>query len=377
MINDKQFRTLAAYKGKYLISIFIPTYRAGHAKEDRLRFKNALSEASKRLESAGAPTNEARKILRPGQELLEDSRFWLHLSDGLCFFAGPDFSHYEIMPITFDARVSIGRSFLLSPLLPVLNHDSRFFLLALSQNEIRFFEGSRYSITPVQIEDLVPKDMASLFELSDAPGTLQHHGSSQQSQVYHGHGYGKDDQEQDLIKYFREVDEGLMQMLHDEQPPMVLACVDYLYPIYKSISKYSRIYPEPIPGNPDHQDAVLLHEKAWSRLGPYFHQQREEDGAQFGERKSKAMGTVEPTEIIPAAAYQKIEVLFLRKGARLPGKFDPSVNQLDITEGFSYENMDLLDFAAVQTYLNGGRVYLMEASEMPAPSTPACAIYRY
>ncbi|MEZ4690264.1 MAG: hypothetical protein R3A12_08795 [Ignavibacteria bacterium] len=37
---------------------------------------------------------------------------------------------------------------------------------------------------------------------------------------------------EELIRYFRSMNQGLMTMLHDSQkPPLVLCCLDYYYPI--------------------------------------------------------------------------------------------------------------------------------------------------
>ncbi|MEQ8705244.1 MAG: hypothetical protein RIC19_15060 [Phaeodactylibacter sp.] len=380
MIDEKQFNDLTNISGSNLLSIYITTYRANHSQEDQIRYKNALKNAHEQLLKAGMDDQEAGKYLHTARELLKQERFWSYLSDGLAVFVGPDdFFHYEILPITFDTYVSRGEQFHLSPMLPVLGGSSRFFLLALSQNEVRFFEGDQYSITPVKIEDLVPTGgMEEAFVLSDSPDALQHHSggsSGGKNAIYHGQGIGQDDKKKDIEAYFREVDKGLMKMLYDEKPPMVVACVDYLMPIYKSVNEYNNLFSENISGNPEQVGPAMLHEKAWSIISQHFEQQQAEDIKRFHEAMSNNQASAAPQQIVPAAAYEKVDTLFLKKGAHLMGQFDYDKNEITLNQ--RNDNRDLLDLAAVQTHLNGGRVYWLDAEEMPVPTASANAIYRF
>lgn len=380
MIDEKQFNNLAKMKGTNLLSIYIPTYRANHSQEDQIRFKNALKTAHQQLTEAGMSEKQASQYLKPANELVEQERFWSYLSDGLAIFIGPDdFFHYEILPVTFDTYIYLGEQFHLSPVLPVLGGSSRFFLLALSQNEVRFFEGDRYSITPVKIEDLLPTGgIEEAFVLSDSPDALQHHSSGRdggQNAIYHGQGTGQDDKKKDIEAYFREVNKGLMKMLYDEKPPMLVACVDYLMPIYKSVNEYNNLFLENISGNPEDSNPTMLHEKAWGIISEHFEQEQRKDIERFQQAMADDQASAAPQQIVPAAAYEKIDTLFLKKGEHLIGQFDYDKNEINLKKDKSYR--DLLDLAAVQTHLNGGRVYWLEAEEMPVPTASANAIYRF
>lgn len=382
MISEKQFQTLAQKEAPNLVSIYIPTYRAAHNQEDQLRFKNALKTAGSRLVQAGMKNNDADRYLRPAYDLLEQERFWSYLSDGLAVFIGPEgFFHQEILPVAFEEFVQVGNHFHLSPMLPVLGGRNRFFLLALSQNKIRFFEGDQYSITPVKIDDLLPADgIESAFVLSDTPDTLQHHSGGTEGSgnaVYHGQGKGQDDKKEDIKAYFREVNKGLMEMLYDEHPPMVVACVDYLLPLYQEVNDYKYLHGQNVSGNPDDADPALLHEKAWPIVSKHFEADQEAAKERFQSAMAAEKASAAPQKIVPAAAYEKIETLFLRKGEHLFGQFDYQNNELSVAEEQTHENRDLLDLAAVQTHLNGGRVYWLNAEEMPVPTASANAIYRF
>lgn len=385
MLNEKKFKELFDRSGSHLVSAFIPTYRANHAREDRLRLKNALKEASRQLEEGGMNKKDARAYLEEGYRLVENERFFADLSDGLCLFIDEDYFYYDTLPVNFTPYVYTGRQFYLRPVLPALTGQSRFFLLALSQNEVRFFEGRRHSITPVEIGDLVPGSMKDIFEMSDVKKHLQHHsgqGARQGKQgsreaMYHGQGYGKDDQSDDIKKYFREINDGLMEMLYDEKPPMVAACVDYLLPLYKEVNTYHNLLKENISGNPEGAGPAELHEKAWEIVGRYYEKQQEEEKVTLQEAMAQKKGSANVHEIVPAAINGRVEVLYINKDYHTYGRYDEEKNSITIDEESRPDNQELLGMAAVQAYLQGGSVQILDRTEMPFPTANLNAIFRY
>ncbi len=380
MIDERKFKALAEMDGSNLVSIYIPTYRSSHNQEDQLRFKNAVKEARSQLEDRGWTQKDAESYLRPAMELLDQPRFWSYLSDGLAVFIGEDFFHQEILPLTFDQYVYIGKQFHLSPLLPVLNGGKRFYLLALSQKELRFFEGDQYSITPMEVGDLVPESMENVFEMSDLKDNLQHHSAGVEGSgntVYHGQGRGEDDHKKDIKRYFREVNDGLMKLLYDQKIPLILACVDYLHPLYKEVNDYKYLLNDNVSGNPDEDDPVLLHEKAWAIIDGHFKSEYEKEKERFETEMAKNEASASVPDIISSAAYQKVETLFMKKGEHLYGRFNYDDNKTLIHDDYQVDDRDLLDLAAVQTHLNGGKVYLLDREDMPVPTANANAIYRF
>ncbi|MCB0585396.1 MAG: hypothetical protein KDD06_08745 [Phaeodactylibacter sp.] len=385
MFNEKRFKDLFERRGNHLVSVFIPTYRANHSQEDRLRLKNALLEASRQLEEHGFQKQEARAYLEKAFELLENQRFFTELSDGLCLFVGEDFFSWEVLPVNFNPYVFVGNRFYLRPVLPVLTGQSRFFLLALSQNEVRFFEGHQHSITPVRIDDLVPGSMEEMFEMSDVKEHLQHHSGQgarrgkqgSREAVYHGQASGKDDHKDDIKKYFKEIDRGLMEMLYDETPPMVIAAVDYLVPLYREVNRYPHLLDENVSGNPEGEGPVALHERAWAIIGRYYREKQEEKKTSFREAMAQDKASAGLTEIIPAAINGRVEALYVNKDYHTYGLFDEEKNSITIHEKRRPNSQELLGMAAVMAYLQGGAVQILEREDMPVPASNINAVFRY
>ena len=113
-------------------------------------------------------------------------------------------------------------------------------------------------------------------------------------------------------------------------------------------------------------------------MQPLFQQARRQAVAQYqrliGIRSEKAAS--DPFQIIGAAFFGRIETLFVALDQRLWGRFDPETGAVELHQDKKRGDGDLLNFAAIQTMMNGGTVYVARAEEMPSRSLFA-AIYRY
>ncbi|MEO1438734.1 MAG: hypothetical protein AAFV80_24555, partial [Bacteroidota bacterium] len=306
------------------------------------------------------PLNFIRKLLSPAKALLDDQQFWTKQSDGLALFISPDHFETFTLPISFHAYRHIGNRFHLRPLLPMFHGDGRFFVLALSQQQIRFFEGMRHQIIPVRIEDLMPEETAKQLTYTDQYPNLQFHsaGTGGRHAIYHGHGAGKDQQDKELEKYFRLVDDGLMTMLFDEQVPMIIAGVDYMVHAYRQQSRYEYIVDELISGNPEHWSPVQLHEQAWSKMENHFQQKRQSAIDQYKELQNSPQTNQQSIDLVPEAANGRIDTLFINRDKfDLWGHFDPSQHIIEVHRRHRSHSECLLELAAKYTFLQGGKVY--------------------
>ena len=154
-----ELKELLRYKGK-CVSIYMPTHRAGaETQQDPIRLKNLLREAEAALIRTGLRSSRARELLEPAQELVEDHEFWQHQSDGLAIFLSPGLFRSYRLPLEFEESVFVAERFHVKPLLPLLTGDGRFYVLALSQNEVRLLQGTRFNVGEVDLED-VPRSLA-------------------------------------------------------------------------------------------------------------------------------------------------------------------------------------------------------------------------
>jgi hypothetical protein len=378
MMTKQDFSTLMNIQGQTCVSIYSPTHRAGKNQEDEIRFKNLLQQVGGQLETRGWPPAKVREFLGEAYALLERKDFWLDLSDCLAVYLADGFFQYFKLPIRTEAFHRIDDQFYLRPVLPLFSDQQRFFLLALSQNEVRFFEGHAYSISPVKVSDLIPSDMEEALNIDEKkPGTQLRGSTGQPGSTPLVHGHQEEQKDKRLKQYFRRVDEGLMEMLHDESVPMVLAAVDYLVPIYREISKYPHILSDFIPGNPEQDDPVLLHEKAWPILQTRNERRHRQLKDAFFEKQSKGKATTELSTALRAAEAGQIEVLYLSNQAQVWGRYDSSDQTLAIQDVTEADGEDLLDRLAKTVWQQGGAVYQVVPEQMPDGDQELNAILRY
>lgn len=379
MFTPDNFNALANHSSDLCISIYVPTYRSGNTNEDRIRLKNALQEVSKELERRDKTKSEIHQLIGRAESMLDDETLLRSMSDGLAMFIAKDFFEYYLVPIDVNQQVIFGTNFMVRPLMNVLNSDSRFFILALSQNEVRFFEGTEHSITPVIIDDLVPENLAEAQYNDESQNNLQFHSGSgdNNTPIYHGQGGGEDDYNENREDFFRQVDKGLMKMLFDEKAPLIIASIDEQAAMYRKISDYQYITTENISGNVENNDPVLLHEKAWAIMQPHFKKSTQENKENFNAKLSDNKASFAVTDIIPAAINGRVETLYINKDHDLYGQYDEATNNVIIHKEQQKDSVDLLDLAARKTYESGGAVFNLEMEKLPRMTSSMNAIYRY
>lgn len=165
---------------------------------------------------------EIEALLNPAQERLQDDSFWQHQADGLAFFLARDFAQYFCLPERFEELAVVEHRFHLKPLFPLISGDGAFYLLALSQNEVRLFHGSRYHISEVELDDDVPRSLADALGHDLTDEHLQFHtgGGDVSSPTYHGQGAGQDDVKPEIRKFFALLDKGLKKSLGLSKAPL-------------------------------------------------------------------------------------------------------------------------------------------------------------
>ncbi|MFO7321423.1 MAG: hypothetical protein DIU68_006825 [Chloroflexota bacterium] len=365
------------------ISIYMPTHRPGlDAQQDPIRFKNLLREAERRLLARGLGPRIVGALLEPAERLLDEGTFWRNQYDGLAVFIAEDEFHTYRLPFKVDERVVIAGSYYIKPVLPLFTLNGHYYILAVSQKEIRLFEGTRYTIGQIDLPEGVPTSIDEVFEAGVPEKQLQFHSRGPQGgirdSIFHGHGPGDENLKVRIENYLNRVDAGLRPVLQDEQAPLVLAAVDYLHAIYRRVSDYPLVMTDGIIGNPENLRPEDLQQQAWPIVEPYFQRELETAITQFHELRGAGQSTDRVEEAVAAAHFGRVDKLIIAHDSNIWGAFDAATGKvLHYQEGQSAEDdLALDDYAAMQTLRNGGTVYALTQAEMPTDS-PLAAILRY
>lgn len=387
LLSKQELKTLIEQPAELCVSIYLPTYQAGpEIQQNPIRFKNLMREAEERLIESGCRRSDAVELLKPAQEL-DDAEFWRYQNEGLALFMAKDFFRYYRLPLNFEELVVVGDQFHLKPLMPLFTGDGRFFILALSQDEIRLLEGTRHHVQEVFVEK-VPETVSENLGFDWAGKGVQYristsHGGTNNPYPQAGspHGQGSpetDDKKQYILQFFHQVNEKVAEHLQGDKAPLILAGVEYLFPIYQEANSYPHLQEEGITGNPENLKNEELHTQAWPLISPYFEQEQKEAAERFAAlfHSETPQASRSLKEIVQAAYYQRVDSLFVALDQHYWGRFDPENNTVEIHDQENTGDEDLLDFAAIYTFLNGGTVYAVEQDQIP-DHAPVAATFRY
>jgi hypothetical protein len=328
---------------------------------------------------------EVKAFLQPIAEL-DERRFWQHQSEGLAIFRSRDRFGYYCLPLALAEGVFMGDRFHLTPVLPLFNQDGRFYILALSQQQIRLLQGSNDSVDEIDLTGIIPSMTEALrFEALErqisshmgTPGAVSsRRGSSGGATVFHGHGAGDEDEKEKLRQYFHRVDKELQILLRKDYAPLVLAGVEYLLPIYRAANTYPYLMETGILGNPESLSVEALRNQAWTIVEPYFLQAQADVIAHYTQLAGTPKTSSDIYEILPAADQGRIDSLLVAINQQLWGTYDPDTQTVNVYARAELNTQELLDLAVIQTLLHEGKVYAVNPQKMPNQA-PVAAIFRY
>ena len=368
------------------VSLYLPMEKiGGDTRQNPIRFKNLIREAESRLDKLGLRYAETVSLLQPVMEL-DKTDFWENQVQGLVIFISPNLFRYYCLPISFPQLVVVGNNFHIKPLINLINNDGKFYILALSQKNVKFYSGTRYKLNEVEVENM-PHNLAEILLEDEFQKGVQHRigiargatSAAQHPGSVHGQGSpDREKHEEDILQFCYAVDGALREKLRGEKAPLILAGVEYLLPIYHQANTYPYLQETGISGNAETLKTEELNHAAWEIIAPLFQQEYQNLMAVYlqlaGEESSKIANDIKA--IIPDAYYQRIDTLFVPIKQHIWGKFDLDNSTVELHPEAEPDDEDMLDFAVIHTILNGGKVYTLEPEAMPS-GVKVAAICRY
>src|SRR6185437_2110378 len=173
------------------------------------------------------------------------------------------------------------------------------------------------------------------------------------------------------------------ETLRDQSAPLVLAGVEYLWPLYRAANTYPHLVEGGVAGNPQGSRPDELHAKAWKLVEPHFTRPEREARARFeelagrqgaGRTSIRALDRI--ADVVPAAGAGRIDSLFIALDAQAWGRVDDANLATVMHSSPQPGDEDLLNRAALETYLKGGAVFAVPSERVPG-RTPAAAILRF
>ena len=165
-------------------------------------------------------------------------------------------------------------------------------------------------------------------------------------------------------------------MKRPDATALVLATVDYLFPLFREACDYPALLEAHVHGNPERLSEAELREQAWDCVAPELDRSRGMALAKYRRLCGTGQTSDNVLEILPAAYQGKIETLFINPVIHQWGRFDSRGQSVVEHANPEPGDDELVNLAAMHTFESRGEVVPRSAAEMPSQQ-PLAAIYRY
>lgn len=378
MIHTDDLAQLTADRGCDRVSLFMPTHRGPSGRHrNRVRCTRLLQRAKRALRGGGMPTARINTVLEGARELLDDMWLWERPGGGVALFIGPTDTRCFRLPLPPPELVTIGDRFTIGPLLPMVTSGGRFFVLALSQDDVQLFEGTRCCLDRMALHE----SPLALLQTMPRPQRVPvstflagRGGAGRAAAVFHGVGGGDDDRKELVLQHFHRVDRALRDTLGDEQTPLVVAGVGYLQALYRKANTYPRLLTSGITGSPRDMPHDLVHRKAWEIVEPELRAHEAEALENHRAFRGTGLTLGNPAEVLTAAEQGRVDTLFVSTTATR-GDHVSAGTEAIVLEGPPADG-EYPGLATAATLRHAGSLFVVPAQRMPE-DTSVAALLRY
>lgn len=378
--NKEDLEQLASASAQPAVSLLMPTIRAGReVRQNSIRFGNLYKRVEQEIEQFSDDEDLKKSLTRQIADLEDNDPWWQHQSDGLALYFTTEKCWKYRVPIDLEEIVTIGQEFHVRPLIKLAQNDGSYYVLAVSQKQVRLLVGTQTTLDEVDVEYL-PSDLRSALNIDEYVSALQFQSTSRASRgeaVHHGHGgSGMEVQKSDeLLQFFHRIDTALSAYLAGAQEPLVFAGVDYLFSIFRQACSYKNLVDAPAKGNPDDLRAEQLHPKVMELITPLFEEKRQESLDRYHREVGNQRTADSIEDIIKASRQGAVETLLLAQGKECWGTYDDQ-NNVKVCPEADEGAVELLNDATVKTLTADGTVYSLQPELLPE-QRDAVAILRY
>ncbi|MFW5857926.1 MAG: hypothetical protein ACOCX4_08610 [Planctomycetota bacterium] len=376
--------SLARRRPDHGVSCLMPAHPRGpECRQDPIRLRNLADEAAAQLRAMHVHDPESRVAAL--RDLQEDMGFWeQNGAPGLAFYLMGGALDVVALRSPPEALSVVDGCYHLTPLLPAVNRNETFHILALGQGGVRLFRADRGAVEELTLPD-APDDFGEILGQYMQDDHLQYHSgtatrdkSGDRRAMYHGQGVATDatDRKKKLDEYCRRIEAAVSDRLGESRASLLLAATEPLAGLYRNASRDPRLEPRTLEGSPERERPEDLHRRAVALLDGQFDADRRAAIEAFGAAESQGQAVREADAVLQAAHVGQVGTLFLREDAHLWGTYDPESSSSSLTGTPQAGASDLLNRAAVETLRHDGRVFLVGHDEFAA-ADPMAATLRY
>lgn len=360
------------------ISLYQPTHKhSPDNKQNPIRFKNLIREIEDSLEQKYS-RRESQPIIDLFNKIGNDTKFWTYTYEGIAvFYANGQIIIYNLSRPPKELVV-VSNSFHIKPLIRKFQSADSYHVLGLNREGFTLFEGNRYGVSEVILDDDIPNNIIDALgeDLSSSYITGRYGGSGGQGN-YHGHGDKSKMISNDTEKFFRFVDEIVLENYSKKkQLPLILVALPEYHSLFTKISNNPHLLDEGIKLNYDILTIDSLKEKMWELVEPTYIKKTEDLVKNYKIFWDKSLASSDIAQTAKACVNNRIGTVLIESDRVIPGRINPSNGDLEIGELNNPEFGDLLNDIALLVLQNGGNVVMLPKERMPT-TTGIAASYRF
>ena len=188
--------------------------------------------------------------------------------------------------------------------------------------------------------------------------------AGRRSPMFAGHG-DEVNLEDDVTHYLRRVVEVVEREVGDSGAPVVVAAVEAWHPLVERVNRRLRLARPGLCGNPDLASDAELFACGRARLAEGARARSEQAAARWLEMRRWDRAAGELAEVVCAADQGRVETLLVAREPEVWGSWEPDLARVTVHPLREPADLDLLDFAAARTLVQGGEVHAVAGVVVP------------
>lgn len=365
------------------VSLYFADHDPGEkTRQDEVRLRNALEGAESRLRELGFDKGAIAELLDPVRAIADEMGPWHMEGNAFAIFRSPDvFRVFRPMDKVDEISV-VAEHFYILPILGMLDADRHWYVLALSQKNVRLLKCTAHSSEEVSLPPGTPTALDEWLNTRLPNESPDQRGPAEETPKEPGATLGtftsqtdRDRKDEFLQNFFREVDKGVMEFLRGESAPLVLAGVEQQVGFYKRISGYLHLTDGAVHGSPEGLKGGEIHSRALPIVQEHLHLPMKK-ALESLDRASNDLRAVGPAHCVKAAYEGRVAHLFVAKTGAMWGSFNTDNMEIQVHPERQLNSEDLINLAVVEAIAHGSDVWPLPPEQIPG-NAQVLAVLRY
>jgi hypothetical protein len=361
-MNRHDIQEVQAASSHPSLTITLPTHRTSpDNQQDPIRVRNLVAQAKEQLRAEFGSREVAPLVER--LDALVAAIDYRHALDGLVLFVNKDFDAKYYLPYSVPERVVVADKFLTRDLVFTMNRTSRYWVLALSEQPTRLFEG---------VGD-------TLVEIHTGGFPMVHEGPGGAAPLPGGFGINPSAHRDERHRqFFRSVDAALKPFLADDPLPLGVVGVDRYLAFWEEVSTHKEFMRATLLGNYDHASIHELAKAVWPLVETAQAERVQRDLAELEGYVSQQRVVSTVGEAWRMANLGRGKLLLVEQDYHEPGRLDETgLLLLPVDDPTAADVIpDAVDEVIEMVLSKGGQVVFTENGQL-APYQRIALVLRY